>query len=224
MDIVSDISDVVKEVKQIFQIFLMFPRRSYFPTYSYSAGGVLEGIASGVLPVYLSSVGAWRVLWASCAALVMASGVWAGRPLSWLCVAVAGRGAVLLPGPVSWPGVVSSVPLSIVAGAGGALVPVVCGGGRSAVQRGRVCLLCMVPGLGCVLRSACLGCWRRPWLGSWRRAVLFAVLLLSGSCFRSGLFPNCIAGFRDDLGGFSGADAPVGCLAKYSQIQKKRKT
>ena len=31
----------------------------------------------------------------------------------------------------------------------------------AAVDRGRVRLLCMVPGLGCVLRSACLGCWRR---------------------------------------------------------------
>ena len=74
---------------------------------------------------------------------------------------MAGRGAILLPGPVSWPGVVSSVLLSIVAGAGGALVPVVCGGGRSAVQRGRVRLLCMVPGPWPVLRSACLGCWWR---------------------------------------------------------------
>ena len=49
-------------------------------------------------------------------------------------------------------------------GAGGAWMPVVRGGGRSAVQRGRVRLLCMVSGLGCVLRSAwaaCLGCWRR---------------------------------------------------------------
>lgn len=47
-------------------------------------------------------------------------------------------------------------------GAGGAWGPVV-RGGRSAVQRGRVRLLCMVSGLGCVLRSAwaaCLGCWR----------------------------------------------------------------
>ena len=56
--------------------------------------GVLGGVGDGV------GVGAWR-------------------PLSWLCGAVAGRVAVLVLWPVSWPGVVSSILLSIVAGAGG---------------------------------------------------------------------------------------------------------
>ena len=203
MVIVSDKSDVVKEVKQIFQIFLMFPRRSYFPTYSYSAGGVLEGIASGVLPVYLSSVGAWRVLWASCAALVMASGVWAGRPLSWLCVAVAGRGAVLLPGPVSWPGVVSSVLLSIVAALAvpGGRWSVVVVGPLSIVGKSACCACCRGRGRSSVPPALAAGgaAWRRLWPGSCRRAVL----LSAGSCFRSGLFPKCIARFRDAWRGFS---------------------
>jgi len=64
-----------------------------------------------------------------------------------------GCGAVLLAGPVSWPGVGSSILLSIVVGAGGAWVPVV-RGGLSAVQPGRVRLLCLLPGPWLVLRSA----------------------------------------------------------------------
>ena len=81
-----------------------------------------------------------------------------------------------------------------------------CGGGLSAVQRGRVRLLCLLPGLGCVLRSAwaaCLGCWRRclPWMrGGIMAAGAPAVV---GSCFRSGLFPKCIAGFQVSRRGFS---------------------
>ena len=46
-------------------------------------------------------------------------------------------------------------------------------------------LLCL-PGLLAALPGVV------AWPGSWRRAVL----LVSGSCFRSGLFPNCIAGLR----------------------------
>ena len=179
-----------------FQIFLMFPQRSNFPTYSY-----MRRALSAAGPSVQR--GRWRVLRAFWAAWVMASGVRSWRPLLWLCGAVAGRGAVMLPGPVSWPGVVSSVLLSIVVGAGGALVPVVRGGGRSAVQPGRVRLLCMVPWLGPVLRSACLGCWWRC-LASMRGGIMSAgAPVVAGSCSCSGLSPNCIAGFRDAWRGFS---------------------
>ena len=106
----------------------------------------------------------WRVLWASWAALGLSSGVRSGRPLSWRC----GRCGGPWGGPAAVAGIVAGRRVLGAAvdrgGAGGAWVPVVRGGGRSAVQPGRLRLLCMVPELGCVLRSAwaaCLGCWRR---------------------------------------------------------------
>lgn len=154
---------------------------------------MLPVFVGGPLPVQMSGVGRCRASWA---AWVMASGVGSGRLLSGCCGAVVGRGAVLLHGVGSVPGVVSSVLLSIVAGYGGAWVQVVRVRWLWAVQPGRVRLLGVLPGPWPVLCSACQGCWRcvwrRRWLGSWRRAVL----MLSGSCLRSGFFPNCIAGFR----------------------------
>ena len=111
---------------------------------------------------------------------------------------------------------------------GGVLAGIVSGvlsAADPAVQRGRVCLLGVLPWP--VLRSACLGCWRRclPWMrGGIMAAGAPAVV---GSCFRSGLFPKCIAGFQVSRRGFPGADAPgVGPSTtetnKKSNFQKSR--
>lgn len=152
-----------------FQIFLMFLRRSNFPTYSYSAGGVLCGVGA----VVVRRVGASAVL-----ALWGCGGPWGGP--------AAGAGIVA--------GRLGSVLLSIVAGADGGPGPLAVAvscpawagppAGRAAVAVAGP-LLCL-PGLLAALPGVV------AWPGSWR----LAVLLLSGSCSYSGLFPNCIAGFR----------------------------
>ena len=74
------------------------------------------------------------------------------------------------------------------------------------VQPVRVRLLCLLPGPGCVLRSAWAACgaaWRRRGVWIMSAAVLLLSRVLSGSCSCSGLFPNCIAGIREGWRGIA---------------------
>ena len=136
----------------------------------YNAGGVLCCV--GAVVVRLVGASAALALWGC-------GGPWGGP--------AAGAGIVA--------GLLGSVLLSIVAGADGGpgplamVVAVSCpawagppaGRAAVAVAGPLLCLLGLLAALPGVV----------SWPGSWRRAVL----LLSGSCLRSGFFPNCIAGF-----------------------------
>jgi len=177
MDIVSDISDVVKGVKQIFSDF-----SDVSAAFKYSYIFIHSRAAS------------WPGLCRACC-----RSAWVIRCLS-ICPAWARGGP--WGGPAAVAGIVAGRRVlgaaSIVAGAGGAWVPVVRGGGRSAVQPGRVRLLraaVAVVGPPLRLSSVLLSVDAGRGHGGGRSSC-------SGSCLRSGLFPNCIAGFQGVPSGF----------------------
>jgi len=126
---------------------------------AWAAVGIPVGL-SLLMVVYSSRGGAWRVLWASWAAWVLSSGVGSVHPLSWRCGCPGGPCG----GPAAVAGIVAgrrvlgpAVDRGGADGGPGPLAVVM----AVSCPAWRVRLLCMVPGLWPVLRSVCLGCWRR---------------------------------------------------------------